>query len=482
MKHLFKLILAIIWMAAAARATTLSGTLKMPDGTLANGYLYFSLSQQGIQLTTGSCGGPAVLSPIYQVPFKVTSGAITTLLGGSPVVVGNDCITPANTYYYVTFRDLQGNILFKETWPITGTTLDVGTITPIRIAQGTSDLGATFIPTTAGSGTELQYRVSQTSLGAVVGSSVDPSGNVTLLSLIQAADASRLDSGGLKIASNKVLGFSSTTASSGSVDVGLSRDQTGIVDIGNGTAGDKTGQAYAAGFWAWTGSTAKLGSDAATGYRLGSDRVVGWNSGTAANGTLDTGLSRDSAGVIDFGNGTAANASGTAKMAALILNTTTLNSVSGNTSKVQLESGTATSGNLVKFDANGNTVDATFNAAAFTKKVIVFRIGSDGSGTVLVDTDDEANFFVNRFNSTVLISQVKCWSDTGTPIINLQRDDGSPANILSSDLTCSTSGAVTTTFSGSEASVATDNKLDFKMVTAGGAAHRVTVVIEGSLQ
>lgn len=44
------------------------------------------------------------------------------------------------------------------------------------------------------------------------------------------------------------------------------------------------------------------------------------------------------------------------------INGTTLSSVSGNTSKVLLETGTATSGNFVKFDANGNAADSGFSA------------------------------------------------------------------------------------------------------------------------
>jgi hypothetical protein len=79
------------------------------------------------------------------------------------------------------------------------------------------------------------------------------------------------------------------------------------------------------------------------------------------------------------------------------------------------------------------------------------------------------------------ITEVWCESDAGTPSVNLQKDDGSPANILSSNLSCSTSGATSTSFTSGEDALAAGDKIDFVMVTAGGTAKRVTIGIKATL-
>jgi len=57
-------------------------------------------------------------------------------------------------------------------------------------------------------------------------------------------------------------------------------------------------------------------SAVSNGFRVYAGGVVGWSSTGASTGGADTGFSRDSAGVIDVGNGTSGNASGTLKAAA----------------------------------------------------------------------------------------------------------------------------------------------------------------------
>lgn len=101
-------------------------------------------------------------------------------------------------------------------------------------------------------------------------------------------------------------------------------------------------------------------------------------------------------------------------------------------------------------------------------------IGAD-NGAVLVDGDDQPTFF--RSPRAITITEVWCESDAGTPSINLQRDDGSAANILSSSLSCTTSGA-TGTIDTAEDNVADTNKVDLVMVAAGGAAKRISVFVK----
>ena len=120
-------------------------------------------------------------------------------------------------------------------------------------------------------------------------------------------------------------------------------------------------------------------------------------------------------------------------------------------------------------------------ATALKTKTITFRIGSD-QGSVLADTDDEANIWTNDL-ADMHITKVRCSSDAGTPSINLQRDDGSAANILSSNLSCATgrAGATSTSFTSGEDAIASGNAINFVMVSAGGSAKRLTITITATL-
>jgi hypothetical protein len=109
----------------------------------------------------------------------------------------------------------------------------------------------------------------------------------------------------------------------------------------------------------------------------------------------------------------------------------------------------------------------------------IFILGAE-NGAALTDADDQPSFFVNRLGQGITITEVWCESDAGTPSINLQRDDGTPANVLSANLSCSTSGA-TGTIDANEDNVANTERLDFVMVTAGGTAKRVTVAVKYTL-
>jgi hypothetical protein len=105
-------------------------------------------------------------------------------------------------------------------------------------------------------------------------------------------------------------------------------------------------------------------------------------------------------------------------------------------------------------------------------KSLTFLIGSD-AGAALADTDDQPTVWRNNV-AAMTLTEVWCESNAGTVIINLQRDDGSAANVLSSNVSCDTGGELGT-ISASEDNFAVGDKLDFVMVTAGGTAKRVTV-------
>jgi len=130
--------------------------------------------------------------------------------------------------------------------------------------------------------------------------------------------------------------------------------------------------------------------------------------------------------------------------------------------------GVATSGQIVR--GNGTNFVAVDDIRSLT-----YIQGADNATSVAAD--DQLTFWRNNLGRTYRITEVWCESDAGTPTVNLQRDDGSPANVLSSDLTCTTGGA-TGTIAAAEQDVASGDKLDFLSVTPGGTAKRTTVNIK----
>lgn len=125
-----------------------------------------------------------------------------------------------------------------------------------------------------------------------------------------------------------------------------------------------------------------------------------------------------------------------------------------------------------------DTIAAGDVAAALDTRSLTYIAGCDNCA-VLPDADDQLTFWRNNV-AAMTITEVWCESDAGSPLINLQRDDGTPANILSANLTCSTTGA-TGSIDAAEDNLAVGDKLDFVLVTAGGTAKRVTVSVKATI-
>jgi hypothetical protein len=86
-------------------------------------------------------------------------------------------------------------------------------------------------------------------------------------------------------------------------------------------------------------------------------------------------------------------------------------------------------------------------------------------------------FWVNKKGHSITITSVWCESNDSSPVINLQRDDGSPANILTSNLTCGSGGATSTSLSATEKVIADGQRLDFEYASGSGP-ERITVNIK----
>ena len=97
--------------------------------------------------------------------------------------------------------------------------------------------------------------------------------------------------------------------------------------------------------------------------------------------------------------------------------------------------------------------------------------------TGLSDTDDvDSVSNCTRPGRAITITEIWADTDAGTPSIQLQRDDGSPADICTANLMPTTGGA-TCTIAGAEDNFAATDRLDFVMVSAS-TANRITVAVE----
>jgi hypothetical protein len=106
-------------------------------------------------------------------------------------------------------------------------------------------------------------------------------------------------------------------------DVGLSRHSANFLYVGNGTQNDSSGTLGAGAFTLSSGAAGQWNSAAFALPALG---LQGWTAGANATLALDTGLSRDSAGVVDVGNGSQGDSSGSIKLANLTISSVTASS------------------------------------------------------------------------------------------------------------------------------------------------------------
>jgi len=78
-------------------------------------------------LSTGGCGGP--LSVVPASPPQIFIQAGSPPVGTS--VYGNDCISPANTYYNARLVDSTGKLVIQEAWRITGSVVNLANVLAI---------------------------------------------------------------------------------------------------------------------------------------------------------------------------------------------------------------------------------------------------------------------------------------------------------------------------------------------------------------
>jgi hypothetical protein len=145
-------------------------------------------------------------------------------------------------------------------------------------------------------------------------------------------------------------------------------------------------------------------------------------------------------------------------------------------------SGSSSGSVTVKVPAAAGTTTVQLAAQSGTltpKRSFTVLLTGSGMAGVLTDTDDQPAIFYNSLGQGVTITGVSCKTDSATATrIQLQHDDGSPANILTDNtgagLDCSSTRA-SGALDGTEEHIASTNGIDFVMVTAGGAGKWVSV-------
>ena len=109
-------------------------------------------------------------------------------------------------------------------------------------------------------------------------------------------------------------------------------------------------------------------------------------------------------------------------------------------------------------------------------QVITYLGGCDTCSPLSPSSDQRAIYF--NVVGPLTIESVTCISDAGAPVINVRRDDGSTADVLTSNLACSTTGVTSMAISATEALLNLNDKLDFEMVSTDGTAKRITLAIK----
>lgn len=141
--------------------------------------------------------------------------------------------------------------------------------------------------------------------------------------------------------------------------------------------------------------------------------------------------------------------------------------ITGGTGLTRLLSGTQTTGDCAYFNGTIWTKVKGCRDGGFT-----YAVDREAG---LLDTDDRNKFLRIPYDQT--ITEICATTDTGTSTINIQRDDGSAANILSSNLVAAGTEVCSTTFTSGENVLSEGHYLHFVMVQAqtSGTPTKLTI-------
>ena len=332
-----------------------------------------------------------------------TAGAIQLATGGATKAVVQG--TTGNVTVGTTTTDDN----YKLSVTSSGST---GTV---RIFDQTATTGSTLAVIQAGAGQSGNLLSVLNNAGSTVYFGIHPGNAyiTTNLDLGNGGRTAELRSTGFEVGSSGAYFFSSTAGSNGTPDLGLARNAAGVMEINNGTPGtlrdlklrnitvmDTTavtgstlaviqagaGQSgnllsvrnnagteltyLASGGNINTDVTANFGTDVSfrnggatqpakliasapnNWLRMGQSVVIAWDNNTnAAGGSLDTGLARNAAGVLEINNGTLGTLRDLKLRNITVMDTT---AVTGSTLAV-IQAGAGQSGNLTEWRNNSGT-------------------------------------------------------------------------------------------------------------------------------
>jgi hypothetical protein len=143
-------------------------------------------------------------------------------------------------------------------------------------------------------------------------------------------------------------------------------------------------------------------------------------------------------------------------------------------------SGAPSFGAVVTGDITDGTIATADVAAILKTRQIKVVLSGTGTGGLLQDTDDVlTDIYYNSLGQGITLTAVSCKTDSATATrIQLQRDDGSPASILTDNtgagVDCSSTRA-SGTIDTNEDNIASTQSIKLLIVSAGGAGKEVTV-------
>jgi hypothetical protein len=123
---------------------------------------------------------------------------------------------------------------------------------------------------------------------------------------------------------------------------------------------------------------------------------------------------------------------------------------------------------------------ATTLRSGLNVRTCEIHIWGTGTGSVLQDTDDEVASCLNKYGVTWTVTYIGCWANAGSPTVMITKTGGN--NVLTGNLTCgAASWASGTLASGADKTTSDGGTVDVNIVSAGGTATNIRVVIAGTI-
>ncbi|MDE2438955.1 MAG: hypothetical protein KGN01_06240 [Patescibacteria group bacterium] len=189
MKQIFKkaaqCLLGVLFLVGGLKlqATTVTGAFANPGLQPANGVLYFTLVVPGGRIAIRQSVAELITPTTVTVQLN-SSGQIP---GSGVTLIGDDDLSPTDTYYQVQVKDQNGNLLGTQLIYITGATANLGTITYVSSVPTTPTFVLPVIPIANGGTGQTTATAAFAALapatstgGLIVGTGTDTYGNLAL--------------------------------------------------------------------------------------------------------------------------------------------------------------------------------------------------------------------------------------------------------------------------------------------------------------